>query len=87
MRATQLLKALDRLPYGERVQLVAREARRGGPELSALIAELDTGDTFARTIGLQLAQISGDVEHLTKLLSDPLLQWRAGRRRARSTGV
>ncbi|WP_328321744.1 hypothetical protein OHA70_25220 [Kribbella sp. NBC_00382] len=77
MRATKLLNALDKLPYGERVQLVAREARRDSPDLSALIAELDAGDTFARTIGLQLAWIGGDVEHVTKLLSDPLLQWRA----------
>jgi hypothetical protein len=79
MRATKLLNALDRLPYGERVQLVAHEARRlhGTPELTALIADLDTGEPFARTIGLQLAQIGGDVEHITKLLSDPLLQWRA----------
>ncbi|MEV6417656.1 hypothetical protein [Kribbella sp. NPDC051718] len=77
MRATELLTALDKLPYGERVQLVAREARRGSPDLPTLIAELDTGDTFARTIGLQLAQIGGDVEHITTLLSDPLFQWRA----------
>ncbi|MDX6281195.1 MAG: hypothetical protein QOH03_2266, partial [Kribbellaceae bacterium] len=77
MRATELLNALDKLPYGERVELVAREARRDSPDLSALIAELDAGDTFARTIGLQLAWIGGDVEHVTKLLTDPLLQWRA----------
>ncbi|MEU4393181.1 hypothetical protein [Kribbella sp. NPDC023855] len=79
MRATALLKALDRLPYGERVRLVAQEATRlrGTPELTALISELDQGDLFARTIGLQLAQIAGDVDHVTKLLSDPLLQGRA----------
>lgn len=79
MRATALLKALDRLPYGERVRLVAQEATRlrDTPELTALIAELDRGDLFARTIGLQLAQIAGDAEHLTKLLSDPLLHGRA----------
>ncbi|GAA3558900.1 hypothetical protein [Kribbella ginsengisoli] len=76
MRATELLTALDRLPYGERVRLVAHEARHS-PDLTALITELDAGDTFARTIGLQLAQIGGDVEHVTKLLSDPQLQWRA----------
>ncbi len=79
MRARELLKALDRLPYGERVGLIAQEARRlhGTPALAALIAELDSGDAFARTVALQLAQIGGDVEHITKLLSDPVLQGRA----------
>lgn len=79
MRASELLKAVDKLPYGERVRLIVDHARRlrGSSELTALIAELDSGETFARTIGLQLAQIAGDVEHITKLLNDPLLQWRA----------
>lgn len=76
MRARELLKALDQLPYGERIRLIAGEARRT-PELKALITELDNGDAFARTVGLQLAQIGGDIEHLTKLLSDPVLQGRA----------
>jgi hypothetical protein len=79
MRATELLNALDRLPYGERVRLIAGHARRlhGTPELTALIAELDTGDPFPRTVGLQLAQIGGEVDHVTRLLADPLLQLRA----------
>ncbi|NEA37181.1 hypothetical protein [Streptomyces sp. SID13031] len=79
MRATELLSALGELPYGERVQLIAEHARRlrGTAELAALIAELDIGETFARTVGLELAQIAGDVEHITKLLTDPQLQGRA----------
>lgn len=73
MRSTELLSTLDRLSYGERVRLIAQEARRlrGTPELSALIAELDSGTAYERSIGLQFAQISGDVEHVTKLLADP----------------
>ncbi|GAA1597768.1 hypothetical protein GCM10009789_59640 [Kribbella sancticallisti] len=81
MQATDLLSALDRLPYGERVRLIAQEARRlrGTPELAELVAELDRGDTYERLLGLQLAQFAEAVEHITNLLADPdpVVQWRA----------
>ncbi|WBQ03067.1 hypothetical protein [Kribbella sp. CA-293567] len=81
MRASKLLSALDDLPYGERVRLIADHALRlrGTTELTALIAELDQGATYERTVGLQLAQIGGEAGHVTKLLADgdPALQLRA----------
>jgi hypothetical protein len=81
MHATDLLSALDGLPYGERARLIAQEARRlrGTSELAELIAELDSGEPFERGLGLQLAQIAGDTDHVTRLIGDPdpLIQSRA----------
>ena len=81
MQATDLLNALDRLPYGERVRLIATEARRlrSTPELTAVITALDAGTPYERAVGLQLAQIAGHVEHVSRLLADPdpAVQWRA----------
>ncbi|TCM43413.1 hypothetical protein [Kribbella sp. VKM Ac-2568] len=73
MHATDLLSALDGLPYGERARLIAQEARRlrGTPDLAELIAELDTGEPIERALGLQLAQIAGDTDHVARLLADP----------------
>lgn len=57
MHATDLLRSLDPLPYGERTRLIAQQARRlrGTPELVALLSELSLGQTFERNLGLQLA--------------------------------
>lgn len=81
MHATDLLSALDRLPYGERARLIAQEARRlrSTPGLAELIAELDSGEPYERGLGLQLAQIAGETDHVARLLADPdpVIQTRA----------
>lgn len=73
MRAAEVLRTIDPLPYGERVRYVATTARRlrGTPELSALLAELARGGPFERGLSLLFAEIAGDAEHVGQLLADP----------------
>lgn len=73
MRAAEVLRTIDPLPYGERMRYVATTAQRlrSTPELSALLAELARGGLFERGLSLQFAEIAGDAEHVGRLLSDP----------------
>jgi hypothetical protein len=97
MRAADLLRSIDSLPYGERVRAIADQALRlrGTPALDELLTDLSTGPADHRVIGLRIAQITGDVAYVTRLLHDrePTVQAQAlaavGRwsRRASSAGA
>ncbi|TDU87422.1 hypothetical protein EV138_0945 [Kribbella voronezhensis] len=73
MQATELLRSLDSLPYGERSRLIAQEAQRlrGTQELVGLLEQLSRGAAFERVLGLQLAQIAGQADYVAHLLADP----------------
>ena len=73
MQANELLRSLDSLPYGERSRLIAREAQRlrGTQELVTLLEQLSRGTAFERILGLQLAQVAGQVDYVAHLLADP----------------
>lgn len=66
--AAALLAEIDGLPYGPRMAVFARRARSG--DLGPLLAELGTGDRFARGTGLFLAAVAGDRDHLRRGLAD-----------------
>ncbi len=72
MRAADLLRSIDSLPYGERVRAIADQALRlrGTPALDELLADLSTGPADQRVLGLRIAQITGDVAYVTRLLHD-----------------
>jgi hypothetical protein len=72
MRAADLLRSIDSLPYGERVRAIADQALRlrGTPALDELLTDLSTGPADHRVIGLRIAQITGDVAYVTRLLHD-----------------
>jgi hypothetical protein len=73
MRAADLLRSIDSLPYGERVRAIADQALRlrGTPAVDELLTDLSTGPADHRVIGLRIAQITGDVAYVTRLLHDP----------------
>ncbi|GAA1509698.1 hypothetical protein [Kribbella lupini] len=73
MRAADLLRSIDALPYGERVRAIADQALRlrGTPALDELLTDLSTGPADHRVIGLRIAQITGDAAYVTRLLHDP----------------
>lgn len=72
MRAADLLRSIDSLPYGERVRAIADQALRlrGTPALDELLTDLSTGPADHRVIGLRIAQITGDAAYVTQLLHD-----------------
>jgi hypothetical protein len=74
MRAKDLLRSIDHLPYGERLRTVALEGQRlrGTAELTELLGELGRGTAFERTLGLTVAQVTGEVDYVTQLLRDPV---------------
>ncbi|MGC4941866.1 HEAT repeat domain-containing protein [Kribbella sp. DT2] len=73
MRAADLLRSIDPLPYGERVRAIAEQALRlrGTPALDELLTDLAAGPADHRVIGLHIAQITGDAAYVTRLLHDP----------------
>src|SRR4051812_16497592 len=73
MRASDLLRAIDQLSYGERLRHVALEGHRlrGTTELAELLGELGRGGPYERTVGVTIAQVTGDVDYVTRLLNDP----------------
>ncbi|TWD82988.1 hypothetical protein FB561_4139 [Kribbella amoyensis] len=73
MRASELLRTVDPLPYHDRVRLAAGEGRRlrGTAELTDLLGELGRGDSYQRHLGLQIASAAGDAGYVTRLLRDP----------------
>ncbi|MFC0622753.1 hypothetical protein [Kribbella deserti] len=73
MRAAEVLRTIDPLPYGDRMRFVAATARhlRGTPELTSLLAELASLGPFERGLSLQLARIANETEHVASLLLDP----------------
>jgi hypothetical protein len=66
--AAALLADLDRLPYGERMAVLAGRAHSG--DLAAM-PELAAGDRFARATALFLAVVAGDRDGLRRALADP----------------
>ncbi|MEV6286661.1 hypothetical protein [Kribbella sp. NPDC051770] len=73
MRAADLLRSIDALPYADRVRAIADQALRlrGTPELDELLNDLAAGPADQRVIGLHIAQITGDAQYVTRLLHDP----------------
>lgn len=69
----ELPRSLDSLPYGERSRLIAHEAQRlrGTQELVTLLEELSRGTSYERLLGLQVAQVAGQVDYVAHLLTDP----------------
>ncbi|TDD58704.1 hypothetical protein E1263_17965 [Kribbella antibiotica] len=73
MRAKDLLRAIDNLPYGERQRRVIADARAlSATDLQSLLGELATGTPFERTLGLTVAEATRDVAYVTRLLNDPI---------------
>ncbi|MFI5693288.1 hypothetical protein ACIA58_15695 [Kribbella sp. NPDC051586] len=74
MRARDLLRAIDQLSYGNRLRHVALEGHRlrGTAGLSSLLDELGRGTPYERTLGVTIAQVSGEIGYITRLLDDPL---------------
>ncbi|MFI5731012.1 hypothetical protein ACIA49_12885 [Kribbella sp. NPDC051587] len=73
MRAQDLLRSIDNLPYGERQRRVVTESRGLSPaDRQSLLDELATGTPFERTLGLTIAQATRDVAYVTRLLNDPI---------------
>ncbi|GAB2579871.1 hypothetical protein [Kribbella endophytica] len=72
MRAADLLRSIDSLPYGDRVRAIADQALRlrGTPALDELLTDLSTGPADHRVIGLRIAQITGNAAYVTELLHD-----------------
>ncbi|WP_432948589.1 hypothetical protein ACQPXM_14135 [Kribbella sp. CA-253562] len=81
MRAADLLRSIDHLPYADRARTIARDALRlrGTADLTALLAELGDGPADQKVIGLQIAQITGSTAYVAALLRDrdPSVQARA----------
>jgi hypothetical protein len=74
MRASELLRSIDGLSYGQRVRLLVDRARKltgRARELTGLLDELGRGDTFERTLGIQIAEVVRETSYITKLLRDP----------------
>ncbi|MEU4602143.1 hypothetical protein AB0F43_04100 [Kribbella sp. NPDC023972] len=67
MRASELLRSIDGLSYGQRVRFLADRAR----ELTGLLAELGRGDAFERTLGIQIAEVARETSYITRVLHDP----------------
>ncbi|MFC9693117.1 HEAT repeat domain-containing protein [Kribbella sp. NPDC056951] len=73
MRATDLLRSIDNLPYGERLRRVITEARGlSASDLQNLLGELTTGTPYERSLGLTIAEATRDVATVTRLLNDPI---------------
>ncbi|MEV0288577.1 hypothetical protein AB0H36_31040 [Kribbella sp. NPDC050820] len=67
MRASDLLRSIDGLSYGQRVRYVADRAQ----ELTGLLDELGRGDAFERIVGIQIAEVVRDTSYVSRLLRDP----------------
>ncbi len=89
MRADELMRSIDRLSYGERVRLLATEARRlrGSAELDGLLDELGGGDPFERSLGISVAQVAGHAGYVTRMLTDPVPAVQAHALGAAASGV
>ncbi|WP_328998357.1 HEAT repeat domain-containing protein [Kribbella sp. NBC_00709] len=74
MRASDLLRAIDQLSYGDRLRRVALEGRRlrGTAELGRLLDDLGRGTPYERTLGATIAQVAVETGHVTRLLNDPM---------------
>ncbi|ADB31557.1 hypothetical protein Kfla_2483 [Kribbella flavida DSM 17836] len=81
MRAQDLLRSIDQLPYGERVRVIVQEARRlrDSAELDQLLTELGDGPADQKAIGLRIAEVTKRADYVTRLLRDrdPSVQARA----------
>jgi hypothetical protein len=72
MRAKDLLRAIDNLPYGERQRRVIADARAlSATDLQSLLGEFATSTPFERALGLTIAEATRDVAYVTRLLDDP----------------
>lgn len=67
MRASDLLRSIDGLSYGQRVRYVADRA----DELTGLLDELGRGNAFERIFGIQIAEVVRDTSYVSRLLRDP----------------
>ncbi|GAA0588741.1 hypothetical protein HPO96_03260 [Kribbella sandramycini] len=73
MRAQELLRSIDDLPYGERLRRLSIDGRAlPAAERQTLLAELAAGTPFERSLGLTIAQATSDVAYVTRLLRDPV---------------
>jgi hypothetical protein len=71
-----LLAAADPLPYPRRMALFASRARAAAAsgELPQLLAQLLGGDEYSREVGLFMAVVAGDLEHIRAMTQAP--EWR-----------
>jgi hypothetical protein len=71
-----LLAAADPLPYPRRMALFAARARAAAAsgELPQLLAQLLGGDAYSREVGLFIAVVAGDLEHIEAMTQAP--EWR-----------
>ena len=67
MRASELLRSIDGLSYGQRARLLGGRA----PQLTGLLDELGRGGAFERTLGLQIAEAARETSYVTRMLRDP----------------
>ncbi|WP_158841223.1 hypothetical protein [Saccharothrix deserti] len=69
--ARRLLKAMDRLPYGDRQRLLARTARElaASADLDVLLRDLDGRGEFERRVALQIAYVAGHRAYVEQCLS------------------
>ncbi|GAB3928720.1 hypothetical protein GCM10029976_027040 [Kribbella albertanoniae] len=73
MRAKDLLRSIDSLPYGERLRRVITEARGlSATALRDLLGELTAGTPYERSLALTIAEATRDVATVTRLLNDPI---------------
>lgn len=71
MRARELMRAIDRLSYRDRMRHLAAEARRlPVPELDSLLDELVAGDSFARLTAVSLGEVARRDAVVERLLFD-----------------
>ncbi|WP_018685800.1 hypothetical protein [Actinokineospora enzanensis] len=73
--AAELTRELDPLPHPDRVtRLVALAHETAPPARRTLLADLHAGSAFGRELGLRLAVVGGDLDHLRACLADPVLR-------------
>ncbi|MFG1812359.1 hypothetical protein ACGFIF_01220 [Kribbella sp. NPDC049174] len=67
MRASELLRSIDGLSYGQRVRFIADRAQ----QLTGFLDELGQGDSFERTLGIQIAEVARSTSYISRVLRDP----------------
>ncbi|MGH3569814.1 MAG: hypothetical protein ACRDRH_28140, partial [Pseudonocardia sp.] len=69
---SRLLRRLDPLPHSERQRLLVAVARDTDvTELRELVADLHSGDPYARLLSLRLAAVAGERAHVERCLAGP----------------
>ncbi|GAA3709650.1 hypothetical protein GCM10022224_088970 [Nonomuraea antimicrobica] len=69
----ELLDEVEPLPYAQRLRRLAEHARAltGRPELRALLDGLAGLGQYERSLGVRLAVVANEVEHVTRAMADP----------------